>query len=168
MLNTSYLPENKDLCAPTEVTETRGVVKGIVHDEKAWMLGGVCGAAGVFSNIFDLCNFAKMILNDGVFEGKIFLEKKYIDLWFTPLVNKKPYRSIGFIVGECRSIGNVCSEQTISHTGFTGVTFVVDRKRKLAFIQLSNRIHPSRKNELLLDQRRKIISEIIKCEETIC
>lgn len=161
MKNTSYLPKNKELCAPTEVTEKRGVVKGIVHDEKTCMLGGVCGAAGVFSNIYDLVNFAKMILNNGIFNGKVFIEKKYIDLWSTPLVKGEIKRSIGFVVGHSRTAGKLCSEQTISHTGFTGTTLVIDRKRKIAFIQLSNRIHPTRKNELLLDKRGPIMDEIV-------
>jgi len=162
MKNTYYLPKKKELCVPTEVTEKRGVVKGIVHDEKACLLGGVCGAAGVFSDIYGLVNFAQMILNDGVFNDKVFLEKKYIDLWFTPLAEFKRKRSIGFVVGSGKGTGNLCSDETISHTGFTGNTFTIDRKRKLVFIQLSNRIHPSRENKLLIDKREVIMDEVIK------
>ena len=66
MTNTCFNPIDKELCAPTEVTDKRGVVRGIVHDEKACMMGGVCGAAGVFSNIFDLVKFVNMILINSI------------------------------------------------------------------------------------------------------
>ena len=80
MTNTMFNPKNKDICAPTEITTERGIVRGLVHDEKACMLGGVCGAAGLFSNIEDLIKFVKMILNDGKINDKQFIKKVYIDL----------------------------------------------------------------------------------------
>ena len=49
-----YRPEDhgrmKD-CAPTEVTEARGIIQGEVHDGKAHILNGRAGNAGVFSDI---------------------------------------------------------------------------------------------------------------------
>ena len=41
--------------APTETEPCRGgLVRGIVHDERAWRLGGVAGHAGLFSTGADL------------------------------------------------------------------------------------------------------------------
>ena len=76
MNSTCYNPKDKDACAPTEITEARGIIKGIVHDEKACSLGGSAGNAGVFTNTKDLSNYVSMILNDGMFEGKRFLSKE--------------------------------------------------------------------------------------------
>ena len=162
MNKTSFNPKNKELCAPTEITEKRGIVKGFVHDEKAYLMGGVCGSAGVFSNVLDLLNFVKMIMNDGMIDGKKFISKKYIDLWFTPFVEGKQNnkRSLGWCVGKGEVTGTKCSDSTISHTGFTGNTLIIDREKGLGFIQLSNRIHPTRKNKQLIKKRKYIANYI--------
>lgn len=164
MKNTMFNPKFKDKCAPTEVTSERGVVRGIVHDEKACMLGGVCGSAGLFSNIEDLIKFVKMILNDGMVNNKQFIKKEYIDLWFKPMVigKKKNIKSIGWGVGKGNVTGSFCSDNTIFHTGFTGNTLIIDRDNKIGFIFLSNRIHPTRDNKLLISKRRYIANYIFK------
>ena len=164
MNNTCFNPTDKKLCAPTEVTDKRGVVRGIVHDEKACMMGGVCGAAGVFSNIFDLVKFASMILNDGKVGNQQFISKKSIDLWATPFVKGKEgnVRGIGFGIGKCKITGYLCSNNTIYHTGFTGQTLIIDRDNKIAIILLSNRIHPTRDNKLLMNKRKYIFNYIYR------
>ena len=56
--------------APTEVDPRRGgLVRGKVHDERAYYLGGVSAHAGIFSSAHDLARFAQMYLNDGVIDG---------------------------------------------------------------------------------------------------
>ena len=164
MNNTCFNPTDKKLCAPTEVTDKRGVVRGIVHDEKACMMGGVCGAAGVFSNIFDLVKFASMILNDGKVGNQQLISKKSIDLWATPFVKGKEgnVRGIGFGIGKCKITGSLCSNNTIYHTGFTGQTLIIDRDNKIAIILLSNRIHPTRDNKLLMNKRKYIFNYIYR------
>ena len=159
MSNTCFNPLNKHLCAPTENNK-----RGYVHDEKAYLLDGVCGSAGLFSNIFDLIKFAKMILNDGIVDGKPFISKKYIDLWFTPLVKGKlnNVRGLGWGIGKSKITGSLCSNNTIYHTGFTGNTLIVDRDNKIAIIQLSNRVHPTRDNKLLMNKRKCIFNYIYK------
>ena len=50
--------------APTEVNPPRGYpLRGEVHDENAYALGGVAGHAGLFSTATDLAIFAQMMLN---------------------------------------------------------------------------------------------------------
>lgn len=163
MKDTSFNPKDKERCAPTEATN-KEIVKGHVHDEKACMLGGVCGAAGLFSNIEDLIKFVKMILNDGKINDKQFIKKVYIDLWFKPLEKGKNnnIKSIGWGVGKGNVTGSFCSDNTIFHTGFTGNTLIIDRDNKIGFIFLSNRIHPTRDNKLLIRKRKYISNYIFK------
>lgn len=158
MNDTSFNPKDKDRCAPTEITSDRGVVRGFVHDEKAYILGGICGAAGLFSTVSDLVKFTNMILNDGKIGDKIFIEKQYIDLWFQPIVIGKQgnIRSIGWCMGKDSMAGNLCSDNTIYHAGFTGNTLVIDRDNKIGFVFLSNRVHPTRDNKLLITERKNI------------
>ena len=48
---------------PTEIDQNNNLVKGYVHDENAFKLGGVAGHAGLFSTTNDLATFSQMMLN---------------------------------------------------------------------------------------------------------
>ena len=50
------------------------MVRGRVHDENAWSLGGVAGHAGVFSTAADLAILCQTILNGGTYNGARILE----------------------------------------------------------------------------------------------
>src|SRR3954463_7118801 len=62
--------------APTEVAPPRGYpLKGEVHDENAYALGGIAGHAGLFSTAADLAVFAQMMLNGGEYNSiRIFAD----------------------------------------------------------------------------------------------
>ena len=47
------------------------VVRGGVHDESAFAMGGVAAHAGLFGTAEDLARFAQMMVNGGVFEHKL-------------------------------------------------------------------------------------------------
>lgn len=165
MTNTCYNPKNKDLCASTEKVNEE-VIKGIVHDEKARIMNGVSGSAGVFSNVSDLTKFVNMILNDGIVDNKVFIKKEYIDLWFQILVsNNETNRSIGFLVSNGSNPCTKLSSVAIYHYGFTGTIIIIDRQRKFGIILLSNRIHPTRDNKLLNENRTEVLDSIIEIEK---
>lgn len=152
-------PEYIHRCAPTEFCKMRNkLIKGIVHDEKAYLLGGVSGHAGLFSTAKDLTNFIQMYLNYGEFNGKTILNKKTIETiirCYTENMNEK--RALGWMLQ--RGNNNFCdiaSKDTIYHSGFTGTSMIIDLKYKKGFILLTNRIHPSRENQKLLPLRRNI------------
>lgn len=162
MYNTSYNPLDAEKCAATEVVEERGVVKGIVHDEKACSMNGVAGHAGVFSNVRDLMNFVKMILNDGLYNDKQFLPKEFIDLWFEPIVYDKKSdweRSFSWIVGN-NDIVIEEGKNIISFNGFTGPSISIDRDKSIGIVLMTNRIHPTRTNRKLSSERPLISKEI--------
>ena len=162
MKDTSYNPSDKERCAPSEVTKERGVIKGIVHDEKACSLNGVAGHAGVFSTAKDLSNFVKMVLNNGIFNNKQFLSKELIDLWFKPLVYDSINewdRSFSFIVGN-NDIVIEEGEDIISFNGFTGPSISIDRKNNFGIALMTNRVHPTRSNTKI-SKERPIISHLI-------
>lgn len=172
MYDTGYLPEYSSRIAPTEYrddTVYQGYVIGKVHDETSYALGGVAGHAGLFSTVKDVANFLQMILNDGVFEGHKFLSKATIDVLYTPQVEEKTgvskiteKRSLGWINrGPASSAGELTSPDTILHTGFTGTNIWVDRQNEVAFVLLSNRVHPTRKNILHMDARARYANFII-------
>ncbi len=173
MEDTCYNPVDKERCAPTEKRDDdvvkNTIIRGNVHDEKGYIMGGVAGHAGLFSCVKDLQKFIKMILNRGVYRGKQFLSPATIDLIFTPMVEVKnkinlryDKRGIGWIVDDGNSsAGDLASCETISHTGFTGTNIVIDRVNKVGFAILSNRVHVTRENEKILPWRGRVANFIV-------
>lgn len=150
MTDTTYNPINIDRCAPTE-KEGDIYIKGIVHDKKARLFDGVAGHAGVFSTVFDLVKYAKMILDEGVYKGNQIISKEIINLWYKPIIqdSKGRYRTIAWIKGTGSDVVNPISKKVIYHTGFTGNRMLIDKDNELAIILLSNRVHPTRDNNKL-------------------
>ena len=173
MVDTCYKPVDKIRCAPTEIRDDetyRGLVRGDVHDETAYAMGGVAGHAGVFSTVKDMSHFIQMILNKGVYKGKKIFSEATIDRLFVPqvstkhdLVNNYDRRGLGWIVNsQCSSAGDLTSyDDTILHTGFTGTNVWVDRKYQVGFSMLTNRVHPTRKNIKHIDARTRIANYIM-------
>lgn len=172
MKDTCYNPSNIERCAPTELREDKvhnGVLRGRVHDEMAYALNGVSGNAGVFSTVEDISHFIEMILNDGVYKGKRIFSKATIDLLFVPQVREthgvyvnEEIRGIGWIIkGSASSAGELTSDETILHTGFTGTNIWIDRKNKIGFCMLTNRVHPTRNNNSTIGLRPRLANYII-------
>src|SRR5262249_59515236 len=60
-------PELLPRIAPTEQDPWRGrLLRGEVHDENAYAMGGIAPHAGLFGTAPDLARFAQMMLNGGV------------------------------------------------------------------------------------------------------
>lgn len=160
MINTFYNPRESVWlnCASTEYKNERGYVKGSVHDGKAYILGGVSGHAGLFSTVTDLGKFCTMILNSGVFNDKRILSKSSINMLkecHTKGLNER--RTLGWqLKDKNNSSSDLASCTSIYHTGFTGTSILIDFENEFAFILLTNRIHPSRKNDTLVKLRRNI------------
>lgn len=172
MNNSAYNPVDKKRCAPTELRDDtlyQGIVRGNVHDETAFLLGGVAGHAGLFSNVVDIAKYIQMILNDGVYNEIVYFSKGIIELMYKiQVVEKHPTmqvslkRGLGWIIGGSdTSCGDLISERTIHHTGFTGTNIWIDKEREIGFCMLTNRVHPTRNNSLIFDSRGKIANYIL-------
>jgi len=131
--------------APTEFDPKRGgLVRGKVHDERAYYLGGVSAHAGVFSSAHDLTLFAQMYLNHGVAEGTPVLPQKEIEVFTTRQVQD---RALGWQKADGNnSGGHLMSPSAFGHTGFTGTSIWIDPERDVFIILLTNRVNPTRAN----------------------
>ena len=129
--------------APTEVTPPRGYpIRGEVHDENAFALGGIAGHAGLFSTASDLSVFAQMMLNGGEYNGMRVLKAETVDL-FTRRTSGT--RALGWdTCGASGSCGTHMSPRAYGHTGFTGTSLWIDPDREMFVILLTNRVHESR------------------------
>ncbi|KAH9224993.1 putative beta-lactamase [Leptodontidium sp. 2 PMI_412] len=122
-------------------------VRGTVHDENAWALGGVSGHAGLFSTVGDTAKFCQMILNNGTYGGHRILSHEVVDLIFTNFNTKFPgeEHGLGFELNQYYTAGPMASLLTASHTGFTGTSLVIDRGTNSFWLHFANRVHPDRR-----------------------
>jgi len=129
--------------APTEVNPPRGYpLRGEVHDENAFALGGIAGHAGLFSTASDLAVFAQMMLNGGQYGGTRIIADSTVSLFTTRAART---RALGWDTcagdGSC---GKYLSERAYGHTGFTGTSLWIDPDRDMFVILLTNRVHAAR------------------------
>ncbi|MEU6643303.1 serine hydrolase [Saccharomonospora sp. NPDC046836] len=150
MIDTGFNPPaaKLDRIAATEYqTEpARGLVRGQVHDENAWALGGVAGHAGVFSTARDLAVLGQALLNGGTYAGRRILTEDSVRAMLTNRTTDFPGddHGLGFELNQIWYMGGLTSLVTAGHTGYTGTSFVVDPLSRSVAILLTNRVHPSR------------------------
>lgn len=149
--------------APTEIDTVfgRGLVKARVHDERAYFMDGVAGHAGLFSSAIDMAKFSTMLLNDGTYAGKQFLEPETIRK-FTTEQSKHSGRGLGFdrkIGDGFSTAGSLASNDTFGHLGFTGTSLWIDREKNMAVILLTNRTFPKRSYGKTISQIRAKVAD---------
>ncbi|WP_239254531.1 serine hydrolase domain-containing protein [Listeria ilorinensis] len=134
---------------PTEWDANRGLIRGVVHDFKAFTAGGNTGHAGLFAPLDDLLQYAQAILFP---KNHPFLKPETLNRMshnYTAALNRD--RGLGFDLRP-----TFFGDFALYHTGFTGTFIVLDQKRKSGLIVLSNRVHPTRKNEIFNQAREQI------------
>ncbi len=121
----------------TEACSWRGrVLKGEVHDENAFALGGAPGHAGLFGTVDGVLGFARTMLDGSILSAAMLAQAR---------TAQEGHRTCGWeraFTGW--SGGQTCSAETIGHTGFTGTGLWIDYDRGLAWTLLTNRVHPTR------------------------
>ncbi len=150
MTDTRYHPDAAaiDRTAPTEIDPWRGRhLRGEVHDENAFRLGGVSAHAGLFSTGHDLSHFAQMLLNGGELGGAHIVKPQTIRDFTRVQDVTISHRALGWETPNgTNSAGTLMQRPAFGHTGFTGTSFWVDPANDLFIIILTNRVNPSRVN----------------------
>jgi CubicO group peptidase (beta-lactamase class C family) len=54
------------------------------------------------------------------------------------------------------------SPSSYGHTGFTGTSLWIDPERRLFLILLTNRVHPSRDNDLIREVRPAVADAVVR------
>ncbi|MGJ7441157.1 serine hydrolase [Aquipuribacter sp. MA13-6] len=150
MLDTGYTPtgSQRDRAAATEfqAVPARGMVRGEVHDENAWSLGGVAGHAGVFSTAADMSVLAQAVLNGGTYAGARVLSRASVEAMVTDENAAFPGQDhgLGFELDQRWYMAGLSGPRTAGHTGYTGTSLVLDLDSRSFVVLLSNRVHPSR------------------------
>jgi CubicO group peptidase (beta-lactamase class C family) len=150
MTSTGYRPDSSLLprIAPTEFDPWRQRhLRGEVHDENAYALGGVSAHAGLFSSARDLTIFAQMLLGGGAYHGVQVVPAAVLGRFTAVQDSALSNRALGWEVPNGQnSAGHRMSPHAFGHTGFTGTSIWVDPDRDLFVILLTNRVNPTREN----------------------
>jgi len=169
MHDTGFRPDPSLLSsiAPTEIDSTwrHRLLRGEVHDENAFALGGVAPHAGLFSTAPDLARFAQMLANGGVLGHRRIVSRETVEL-FTRRAELPPgsTRALGWDTRsvEGSSSGHFFSFLSFGHTGFTGTSLWIDPERQLFVLLLTNRVHPSRENTLIREVRPAVADAVVR------
>ncbi|GAA3931836.1 serine hydrolase domain-containing protein [Microbacterium soli] len=155
---TSYGPVPADLAVATEDESYigRGLVRGEVHDELNWYLGGRVGNAGLFAPIDDVLRFAESFLDDGLLgpDGYPVMTRP------SPIPDHAGgfAHSLGLRIGDASFMG---AAPAIGHTGFTGTMWWAIPEKQLAVVLLTNRVHPHRDAVDISPTRRRFSDQAL-------
>jgi serine-type D-Ala-D-Ala carboxypeptidase len=144
--------------APTERDEWRGrLLRGEVHDENAAAMGGVAGHSGLFGTAEAVLTVSGAWLR--AHRGQSSILDHDLVRQFTRRRSDVPQTSwaLGWDTPSTpSSSGSYFSSESFGHLGYTGTSLWVDPQRELEVVLLSNRVHPSRKNENIREFRPRI------------
>jgi len=134
---------------------------GTVHDEGAAMLGGISGHAGLFATANDLMKLMEMYRRMGEYGGEKLIGRdvleEYTRVQFPENENR---RGIGFdkplldnseLTQEESYPTLGASPSSFGHSGYTGTFVWIDPEYEVTYVFLSNRVYPTRYNNLLSD-----------------
>lgn len=144
-----------DRVAPTEVVEQRGgEIRGVVHDENAWAIGGDGGEghAGMFGTARALLAFGSAVF-DAIVHGKGPLAPSSSKDELAWLVMPRPGGTLlaGFDGKSATgsSAGEAAGLRTFGHLGFTGTSLWIDPDASALVVLLTNRVYPTRESSLI-------------------
>jgi serine-type D-Ala-D-Ala carboxypeptidase len=133
---------------PTEEDTSfrRRIIQGEVQDENCFILGGVAGHAGLFSNALDPLRLAQCLLQE-----ETLFTTETIRLFTTRA--DSPYdssRALGWDTpSQPSSSGRFFSRHSAGHLGYAGTSLWIDFERRLAIVLLTNRTWPDRQSQLI-------------------
>ena len=158
-------PAARPFIPPTEEDATfrHRRIQGEVQDENAYILKGIAGHAGLFSNVPDVLRFAAAILGSaGGYAHPATASPAERGL-FTPEIveqfaQRQPpegsSRALGWDTpSENSSSGQNFSPHSIGHLGYSGCSLWIDLDAAVAVVLLTNRTWPDRKSQLIREIR---------------
>ncbi len=144
MSQTMFKPSRKlrPRIAPSGIWRKQPVA-GEVNDQNAVAFGGVAGHAGVFSTAADLARYAQVWLRGGIGPDGRWVKFGTMARFLSRGTNAGS-RLLGWdtrerIPNELSLFGDLTSDATYGHTGFTGTLLWVDPPRDLFLVFLTNR-----------------------------
>jgi CubicO group peptidase (beta-lactamase class C family) len=158
-------PALRPRIAPTELDPWRGrLLQGEVHDENAFALGGAAPHAGLFGTAADLACLARLLLAGGTLDGRRIVRPETVALFTRRAGIPGSDRALGWDTKSATgsSAGNLFSPRSFGHTGFTGTSLWIDPDRRIFLILLTNRVYPTRDNQLIREARPAVADAVVR------
>jgi CubicO group peptidase (beta-lactamase class C family) len=118
-------------------------IRGEVHDENCWCLGGDAGNAGLFGTAEAVLRLLSLFASGGTVGGKQVLDAsalRFMTVCQTEGLNRR--RAAGFMMHDAEApVGPGYSAVSYGHTGFTGTSVWVEPRLDLKVVALTNRVH---------------------------
>jgi len=158
-----YLKYPLQRIVPTEYDSLfrRQLLHGTVHDEAAAMQGGISGHAGLFSTANDLMKLMELYRRMGDYGGEQIISRDILEEYTrVQFPENKNRRGLGFDkpllnnqeLGPADAYpAKSATPQSFGHSGYTGTFVWIDPVYEITFIFFSNRVYPTRNNNLLSD-----------------
>jgi len=142
-------PPRKRYAATEKCPWRNQVMEGVVHDDNAYVIGGIAGHAGLFGTAVDLHRLVDELMWTYHGRPSIVFQQQILQKFFRSSYDKE--RVLGFDrpSNKGSSAGRFFSCKSVGHLGFTGTSFWMDLERRIIVILLTNRVHPSRDNDLI-------------------
>ncbi len=157
-----------EMIAPTERCRWRKkVLCGEVDDDNAYAMGGIAGHAGLFASARDL-DTTLCELKDCYYNRSQWMPQQIVhEFWTRDASVPDSTWCLGWDTPSPAgsSSGALFSPLSVGHLGFTGTSVWLDLENDRHVILLSNRVHPSRDNDLIRAFRPFIHDLIIKALE---
>jgi CubicO group peptidase (beta-lactamase class C family) len=133
-------------------------LRGEVHDENSFAVGGVAGHAGLFGTAADVAGVAR-IFRDGAVIGNELAQLARIEA----ATGENARRGLGLALRapDGPMVGRYFSRDAYGHTGFTGTSLWIDPDVDLTVIVLTNRVYFGRQNDDAVYRFRVAVHEAV-------
>jgi CubicO group peptidase (beta-lactamase class C family) len=117
-------------------------IRGQVHDEDCYCLGGEGGNAGLFSTAGSVLALLSVFQTDGIVNGVRLLSAEQVRLMRTCHTEGMGLRrSVGFSMYGDGSSAPPFGSSSLGQVGYTGTLIWLEPEKKLAVVALTNRLH---------------------------
>jgi CubicO group peptidase (beta-lactamase class C family) len=163
MTSTCFRPPGdwRSAIPPTEkdLTFRRRVIQGEVQDENCFVLGGIGGHAGVFSNALDPLLYAECLLD----KERLF-RSETVQLFSTRAqLPPNSSRALGWDTpSQPSSSGKFFSSHSAGHLGYAGTSLWIDFEHHIAIVLLTNRTWPDRQSQAIRMVRPEFHDAVMK------
>ena len=151
------------VCTEREAWRGR-LLRGEVHDETCWSMGGVAGHAGLFGTAADVATLAELYRNTGSGNGRrVLLRSSALKAVREQANSDGERRGLAWALKSTdeRPWGASLSRASYGHTGYTGTSVFVDPERAVTIVLLTNRVFFSRDPAPIADLRAKVNDAVI-------
>jgi len=159
-ITADFGPRPPERCVATEDDSDwrKRRLRGEVHDENAFAVGGICGHAGLFGTAADVAAVAR-VFRDGAVIGNELAALARAE----QVKEDNVRRGIGLALRapDGPMVGRHFSMDAYGHTGFTGTSLWIDPRLDLTVVLLTNRVYFGRANDDAIYRLRIAVHEAV-------